>query len=250
MSLAGFFRMSYTHDTLIDGHLAQVIDRYSAIQFPLPPPDYGYTDPYITYEPTAAITQWEDGVVYLFSGTDWDTLYWFDADPGDHWYPAFVNDTTCQPLEVLDTGTIVIEGVPLRTLGVSGYTVMERIGCTWDMMMFCPNWLIDGPMGMRCYSDDELSYQLAQGPCEMLAGIGEQHDPGSPRPYPNPANGILHVVGPAPFTGKVLSMDGRVIRDLSSMDGTLDVSGISPGPYLLRLVDGRGAVRTLRFVKE
>lgn len=204
--VAGFQRMTYTHDTIIAGHTAHVIDRYVAIQYPLPPPDYGFTEPYIDYTPVAAITQLEGDVVYLFSGTDRDTLYWFGALPGDHWYPPFVNDTTCQPLIVTDTSTIVIDGVPLRTLQVSGYTVIERVGSTWDLWLTCPNWLVDGPMGLRCYSDDEIGFSLVDDECELLMGVPEAQRSHIAL-YPNPGADQLVLQLP-PGTHKILVRDG------------------------------------------
>lgn len=242
MSLAGFQRMTYTHDTVIAGHTAHVMDRYAAIQYPLPPPDYGYTEPYIDHTPVAAITQLEDDVVYIFSGTDRDTLYWFGAMPGDHWYPAFVDDPTCQPLVVTDTSTTVVDGVPLRTLQVSGYTVMERIGSTWDLLLTCPNWLVDGPAGLRCYSDAEIEFSLVAGECELLMGVpeaGRSHIV----LYPNPGTDQLILQLP-PGTHRIQVRDalGRMVFHTGTARSSIDVNtGTWPQGLYMVQVDGQPA---------
>ncbi|HMN04137.1 MAG TPA: T9SS type A sorting domain-containing protein [Flavobacteriales bacterium] len=246
--VAGFQRMTYTHDTIIAGHTAHVIDRYVAIQYPLPPPDYGFTEPYIDHTPVAAITQLEDDVVYIFSGTDRDTLYWFGALPGDHWYPAFVDDPTCQPLTVTDTSTTVVDGVPLRTLNVSGVTVMERIGCTWDMFMYCPNWIIDGPMGMRCYSDAEIEFSLVAGECELLMGVPEA-ERSHIALYPNPGtNQLILQLPPGTFKIQIRDALGRMICQTKAAGSPIEIdTGAWPSGLYLVHVDGQPAQR---WVKE
>lgn len=248
MALSGFQRMTYTHDTIIAGHTAHVIDRYPAIQYPLPPPDFGYTEPYIDHTPVAAITQLEDDVVYIFSGTDRDTLYWFGALPGDHWYPAFVDDPTRQPLVVTDTSTTVVDGVPLRTLQVSGYTVMERIGSTWDMLLTCPNWLVDGPTGLRCYSDAEIEFSLVAGECELLMGVPEA-ERSHIALYPNPGSERFVIqLPPGMHRIQVRDALGRVVFHAGAAGSRIeiDTSTWPSGLYLVH-VDGRPAQR---WVKE
>jgi hypothetical protein len=117
MALAGFNRLSYTHDTIIGDFNAQVIDLYSAIQYPQPPPGPTFGGPpYTSYTAVALITRSDSEVVFALSGSVWDTLYWFGAEPGEHWFPAHINDPTCAPVTVEDTGTTVVDGVPLRTI--------------------------------------------------------------------------------------------------------------------------------------
>ncbi|MCB0793745.1 MAG: T9SS type A sorting domain-containing protein [Flavobacteriales bacterium] len=247
--LAGFIRMSYTHDTVVAGHTAQIIDRYSAIQYPQPPPGPTYGGPPVVgYTPIAVIARFEEDVVYTLGGGVWDTLYWFAAVPGDRWHPAHVNDTTCQPLIVTDTSTIIVDGLPLRRLEVSGNTVIERIGSTWDMFLYCPNWILDGPTGMRCYSDDDISFQLVPGACEQFVGIDEQAGI-QVHAYPTPGNDrftlrlptgthLLHVcdlAGHSVFTGRV------------SNGIPIDASAWPTGNYLLRLPELGHA---LKWMKE
>jgi hypothetical protein len=248
MFLAGFNRMSYTHDTLIAGFNAQVIDRYSAIQYPQPPPDPLFSGPpYISYTPISVITRSEADVVYTLQGGVWDTLYWFGAVPGDRWFPSHINDTTCMPLIVTDTGTIVIDGVPLRRLEVAGYTVIERIGCTWDMFLYCPNWIIDGPMGMRCYRDNEIS---SGSDCEALVGVDEKTEEERPICAPNPGTDHFTLSLP-PGTHAITLVDatGRAVLHQNANGGRaiFDTAGLPSGIYFVRIDHG---VQPVRWVKE
>lgn len=252
MGLAGFHRLSYTHDTLIDGVNAQIIDAYSAIQFPQPPPGPIFSGPpYITYTPVALITRADSDVVFVLAGSVWDTLYWFGAHPGDHWFAAHVEDVDCAPIMVEDTGTTVIDGVALRWLEtMDGITVMERVGSNWDMYMYCPNWLIDGPMGLRCYSDNEISYQLASGECEVLVGLGELALATDRMIHPNPGTEHFTLSLPAgPHTISLFDATGRVVhqQDLQDAPTTIDTAHLPSGIYLVKVDEG---LTPVRWVKE
>ncbi len=252
MALAGFLRMTYTHDTLIGGYTAQVIDRYSAIQYPQPPPGPTFSGPpYISYTPVELITRSDSEVVFILSGTVWDTLYWFGAVPGEHWFPAHVNDTTCAPITVVDTGTTVVGGVPLHWLRTTDdLTVMERVGSTWDMFMWCPNWLIDGPTGMRCYSDNEISYQLTSGACEMLMGVNEASAISSLMIYPNPGTDHFSLsLHPGSHTITLFDATGRVVHQQQIINerASVQTTDLPSGIYLVKVDEGR---KPLRWVKE
>ncbi|MBP7407392.1 MAG: T9SS type A sorting domain-containing protein [Flavobacteriales bacterium] len=246
--LAGFQRMSYTHDTLVGGYTAQVIDRYSAIQYPQAPPGPTYGGPpIISYDPVSVITRSADDVVFTLSGITWDTLYWFGAVPGDHWYPAHAVDTNCEPLLVSDTGTMVVDDVSLRWLNVSGTTVIERIGSTFDLYMYCPNYIIDGPTGMRCYSDDEIAYALNVINCESLVGLNELAGSPGLLIFPNP--GIEHFnLNDLEFGEliEVYDVTGKIALKQRSTGPSMriDASGLSPGAYHIRA--GTSAVRWMK----
>lgn len=252
MALAGFHRLTYTHDTIIGGFNAQIIDQYSAIQYPQPPPGPTFSGPpYISYTPVALITRSDSEIVFILSGTVWDTLYWFGADPGEHWFPAHVNDTTCAPITVVDTGTTVIDGVPLRRVEtMDGYTIIERIGCTWDMFMYCPNWILDGPTGMRCYRDDEIFYQITPGACEMLVGVDEASATSNLRIYPNPGTDQFSLsLPPGAHTIALFDVMGRVVHQqlIHDKQATINTVHLPSGIYLVKVDEG---LKPVRWMKE
>ena len=73
-------------------------------------------------------------------------------------------------------------------------------------------------------------------------------------PYPNPASSVMRYSRTTLEAAwvEVLDLTGkRALRigDLGS--GSLDVSGLSPGAYFLRLTDARGAIiSTAHFIRD
>jgi hypothetical protein len=74
------------------------------------------------------------------------------------------------------------------------------------------------------------------------------------RCYPDPAQDLLFIsgFGQGPWTASVLSVDGRTALPpvLFDAGSGVDVAALTPGVYLLRLLDPTGDQAVLRFVKE
>ncbi len=250
MFLAGYHRMSYTHDSIVGGHLAQVIDRLSMVQYPQPSAPY-WSEPVESHTPVAVITREADEVIYVWSGSDasWDTLYWFGAAPGDHWYPAHWQDDLeqCGRLLVADTGSTVVDGILLHWLEVNDQLVYERMGPTWDMFLYCPHLIIDGPMGMRCYSDEEMSFNFTQFDCGTLVGV-EAVAAARTSVYPNPGSVELRM-DLAPGVHVVVLVDGlgrEVLRkEVLGPHVAVGMQHLRPGVYNV-LVDGSRAERWMK----
>ncbi len=69
--------------------------------------------------------------------------------------------------------------------------------------------------------------------------------------YPVPAGDLLMFrTGSSGRTAYVIAMDGRIVRIIADVDGRLSVAGLSPGAYVLRLVDAYGNEERAPFVKE
>ncbi len=251
--MAGYDRMSYVGDTVIDGYESQIIDRYRANQYPLPPPEGGWTEPIIEYTYAAILTRHADDVVYIRSDSNWDTLYWFGAAPGDHWYLNYLDmGSECAPVVVSDTGTTVFNGIPLKWVEIGGLPVYERIGCLWNMTMWCPNIIGDGPTGLRCYQDDEISIQFSETPCEIFVLI-EELDNSPVSIYPNP--GIDHFtlqLPPGNHDLKILDQLGRSVMQIDriSDQAVIGTASLPPGIYTLKITDRDGRSLHQHWVKQ
>ncbi len=256
MYTAGFIRMTYTHDTLIGGDIAQVIDRYTATQLPQPPPEPHFSGPpFTSYDPVVTITKLDTGVVYVLSGASWDTLYWFDAVPGDHWWPPGISSPDCDQLVVGDTGTDVLDGVALHWIRFNNtsYKIYERLGWTWSMGVYCPNWIIDGPMPMRCYHDDEIDVNFTQAPCEALVGIDENAIGDIPRIFPNPGTDQFTVQLPSgQHTITLFEATGRMVLEqrTAQQRAVIDTHALPPGLFIVHIRNSSGLSNVQRWVKE
>lgn len=259
--LAGFTRMRYTGDTIVDGYTAQIIDRYSAIQYPQPPPGPIYSGPpEVNYTPVAVITRAEGDVVFTLREGAWDTLYWFGAVPGQGWTAAHAPDEQeCAPFIVADTGTYVMDGVALRWIEIeSWYRVYERIGSTWDMFLYCPNWILDGPMGMRCYSDDEITYQLAAGACEQLVGLNDISAPIRLGLFPSPGtthftlSGVEGYLPPGTHIITLFDATGRMVLQQRTSETwpVIGTEALPAGLYRITVQHEHRAVMSAVWVKE
>ena len=249
----GFQRLTYNRDTLIDGFTAQVIDRYSISQYPQPDPPF-WSEPYEGYTDTRHITRLEDDVVYIRQSSSWDTLYWYGANIGDHWYPPHVTDPECAPLVVSDTGTTYVGGMALRFVELNwALSVYERIGSTHDMMLDCPNLINDGPVGMRCYSDQDISVNFTGLGCETLVGINDHAATSRTSVFPNP--GTTHftlALPPGPHTITLFDATGRMALQQRTTDArpVIATETLPAGLYRIAVRNEQGAVMGATWVKE
>lgn len=92
--------------------------------------------------------------------------------------------------------------------------------------------------------DDDLSTGVAAAPAQRALHL-----------YPVPASSTLFLAmhgGRGTLEVTLIDVSGRTasIQRLGAPLGSLDVSGLSPGPYLVRCVDADGTVMTARVVIE
>lgn len=85
-------------------------------------------------------------------------------------------------------------------------------------------------------------------PEDFSTGIATVPTATAPDAWPNPANGVLHVraQGTAPL--ELVDAGGRVVRTIAAngqRERTMDVSGLSPGAYVLRTQGSAGGTRVV-----
>lgn len=248
----------YTHDTLIDGFLAQVI----AVHAFGTDNGGGTIDDYsLGYERT-------DGeIIYSGSAGNWDTLYWF-GDIGDRWWPIG-SAMTCPPqgmLEIVDTGHVTMGPLTLKTwdlvyLDSLGQTmsgplpITERIGTVprqpeiWD----CFSAIDYFDAYFICYSDSEL-VALGEEACAIDVGVADRFVDAEFSITPNPTNGPFTLRCDQGGIGGVISIFnplGRRIMQQSMRDVTqvIDLSSFKPGCYRVVLIQPDGPIGTRSLMK-
>ena len=249
-------QFTYSGDTIVDGYPAQRIDRV-----------YQQTSPMnVVASWNPFFTRTNGDVVWEWNGTEWDTLYWFSAVPGDHWQPFWPNMADCPDHAwlVLDTSTTVVSGIPLRTLlleltelgvstGQQPLTIRERFGggggfgfpgnapssCGGVYECYCT---------FGCYQDQDIV--PVGGPCalSLSAPTLMGRDQGL-QVFPNPVSDVVTIVLPdrTPMPRvEVLGMDGRLVMTLHPDNGTstFPLTGLNAGLYLIRAFGHNGTVRT------
>jgi len=251
---------AYVGDTVIDGRSAQ--------QFHVTGHVLNYVTSTITETDTYFHTSVEDSIVFAWTSLsgqwEWDTLYWFNALPGDRWWPIGVDENYCGGdgtwgmLQVTDTGQVSLSGVQLRTVsavyldqfgdpGISTITFGERLGT--PTMAIAPGGCVS--LGVwattRTYQDDMFPlYDTGEpSPCDLFLGL----DPGprrlsGPVLYPNPGLDHFRVLLRDPVGNTMVRMHdiaGRnVLEHALQGDRTVDASALPTGIYLCTIMDPNG----------
>ena len=257
----------YVGDTLIDGRTAQRIHVTGFSVNTTGTPDTLFIDQY-------RFTSIENDVVLLWSiwngPPEWDTLYWFGAMPGDRWY-APGDDGECGPTpagmyQVMDTATVIIDGVPLRELQLSDvdefgtpsgdlHTLTERIGLasgSFNLLSGCipPN----QTETLLCYLDNGIDLVTAFGEfsCSSLVGIGDIARDGSANVFPNPGSEFVTIqLSSGSSQVDILDQEGRLVKQGLAVSGsvTINTELLAPGGYFIRKSDMQGVRSYAYWVK-
>ena len=132
------------------------------------------------HEVTTFYTHDVEGLVlaYVPMASSFDTLFNFNALPGERWSMVPLPDplacTTESWVEVVDTGSTMIDAVPLRWLAVNYHnitddqefvgtdTIVERLGSKSQFMLpqeLCNTLVSPGStFDLLCYSDNTIAY--------------------------------------------------------------------------------------------
>jgi len=259
--LYGYEQYVYVSDTTVGGQLAHRIDAQGAMSMA------GQTPVDHWSQPIAAITAQIGDVVALWSNTEqaWDTLFWLGAVPGDSWIRRGGPNGDCDPpdsLVIMDTTTVVFDGLPLRrwtveqrSNGMSMFTetFTERLGWTMNFSPYPACIIWDGPVGMRCYSDQDLSVSFTNFGCETLAGINDHRTATLLTIYPNPGNTHFTLdLPPGPHTITLFDATGRMVLQQRTTDARplIATEALTAGLYRITVRDEQGALMEATWVKE
>src|SRR4051812_17090268 len=162
----GYSEIIYTGDTVINSITCKKLDRSLHI--------IDYINQFHNYYLGTEYTYEQNGVVFVYFNNHFDTLFNFNASIGESWRLARQppNANLCDSnsiVTVLDTGTLIINSLPLRykkvlfNYGNSWIfpdTIIERIGTTlWYMIPYDRCAAVDAYQGgfLRCYSDSSFT---------------------------------------------------------------------------------------------
>lgn len=271
MSGSSYVKITYTGTVAINTFTCQQLDQQIGNRS-------GFTNQVtIGNSLPAYYTYLSNNVVYLrIDNTNtFDTLYHFNAVPGNQWLlPANkVTGLTCtrSKLTVLDTGHRVVQGVNLRWLKVNisnglpaTDTIYERFGfkqhffLAFDLCSGQHDYYYGGPI--RCYSDNQiLNYKVNTDSCNHLQvfpnSIDESSIFSSVKIYPNPATDKIFVAYDGLETKTVMLVItnslGQAIRideqPLPKLE--IDIHTLERGLYFLNVQSGNQQ-KVFKILKE
>ncbi|HQW05205.1 MAG TPA: T9SS type A sorting domain-containing protein [Flavobacteriales bacterium] len=256
----GYVETHYTGDVLFSDSVCQ---------------EFEYTEHIYSYQsnnsfeagPFTMLTTTSPGIVHIWTGTEFDTLFHFSAVPGDHWQAPGDWTFTETRIEVTDTGHVALEGRSVRyqTIDLSfddvvwvSDTVYEGIGPV-QMYLNIPisyQVMIDGGYGgLRCYTDEEVDINRVEGPCEIALGVVSMELEGAMDIFPNPCTTQATVDWPSGTPVEQCTLtdaSGRVVRQwnprtLTAAQHTFSVVDLSSGMYSLQ-VRAKDGVRSGRIL--
>lgn len=241
---SGFVRLEYNGDSLVDGVIAQKINRQRHTFNHL-------NNSYHIHDLELELTYENEGVVFIRFSNEWDTLYNFNAAVGDYWYmstPEEWNDINVK-LNVVAEGSIllndeyrnykVLEGE--TDYGVASDTIVEGIGSINGYLHQFDSFIgmIDGNSAgpFRCYSNSNFqTYHYSQDvPCDFIVGIIENDAASNFALYPNPTKDVVNISCDDSFQSmELFNAFGQLLLK-SSAQSFLDLRDYERGIYYLRI---------------
>lgn len=235
-------------DTLrIDGRLCKKLNsqtaglKYNMYVPQWPITSYSASNEYITSE--------ENGIVYLYNGSEFDTIINFNAVPGDKWQ-RIGGCSERQIVEVIDTGHVYINGFRLKAVSIKDqhYIIkcLERIGFVNEYLYLREHPCVtDGDQGgfFNCYSDNGFGSYMSPlvRTCINTVSISEIVAEIS-QIMPNPNHGFFRFYLPRAATISVLGLSGQILFQQRITDAgisEIDITSNPPGVYIFEIeIDG------------
>ena len=241
---SGYVHEEYVGDTVIDGLDVNRVQRYGRF----------YNSQWAQYndiDTSYIYTRSAGGVVWLYEN-EFDTLYNFNASPGDRWgFPFDPGTMACDTLLgilVTDTGHLWIDGAWLRFLAVDVHafenevlqdTLIERMGALgmgFDPIVPCVFDLGGG--SLRCFSDAEIFHQVDPTfGCASLTSIVSNEARPSATVSIDPNTGSVLVDLPHNGSGQLRFLDamGREVKRPRAYGprAVIEMADLPGGVYLL-----------------
>ena len=208
-----------------------------------------------------------DDVVYLFSQNQHYELYNFTHPIGYIDSIAWYSDDTCDSLLFLKLDTIEnieIAGNALRVQKWSqlndsihypnSYTIVEKIGVI-DGFPFeaRQHWQCHShscyPYNLSCYNNEDIGLTYPQDTECVVSAKEVIKNIGTPIVYPNPAQDHISIdIEDRILFMNVYNLTGELIG-IWHDTRNVNISGLTPGFYILRIFGSKGDQLTVNFIK-
>lgn len=270
---SGYSELIYVGDTLIQSKTCKKINHrflgYNPMFAPTGTVNVSIAN-HFTYE--------SNKVVYYYNiNSQFDTLFNFNANIGDVWlrvvspHGGICNVLPRKPVEVLDTGSVILNSVQLKKL-VLKYTnvymstftttvidtVYEKIGSKKNFLFpfVCEGAIVDPDIlaggAFRCYFDNSFGNYNVTTNCNYINSVEENYFIAQPLlvMFPNPTTDYLA------FSSNQEIVSVRVTDVLGKeysvrlLDERIDVSKLSSGIYFLHTTNKSERSVTGKFIKE
>ena len=255
----GYVEISYVGDTLLNGQLANKLNKHYEV--------YSYLNSqYESYDFGEEYTYENNGVVYIWYQNDWDTLFNINASVGESWTMAKqpINNAcdSNSTLTVTAIGNKIINSTSLKYIVVDfgipfnfSDTIVEKIGFIGSYMLpydYC-NGALDANEGgeFRCYEDDNFPNYKPHytGNCNFIVGLNDISSEQNIQIVPNPASTKIEVIG---FDETSVIY----IKDIQGKDwsanrigNVIHIDELPNGVYVLSFQNDYGAYHQ-RFIKQ
>lgn len=256
VSEKGTWTFEYTHDTIINGIQSQVIQRTKYRYGGIGNAVIDYGEKY-TYNSDDSVFYFHQGYFFL--------LYDFGAQIGDTWPIAVDTVWGCQDtsvVQVIDTGHTFINGYNYRTITLETITdsfyalnglCVEKFGIfptgyEHNNFGFLPGYqncngsVLDYDLlTFRCYQDIYFpTYNPTDKDCDTLTSILHFNSE-KVNLYPNPATS--HITLPNQnYSHQLHTLQGQMILTSSPGDQTISLEGVTPGVYVVTVMDGEEVI--------
>lgn len=269
---SGYYNIKYVQDTIVGGQPCQQIEQTQYV-FPyggLPEDTVSFATQY-TYVNTDTVFYWRNNQFF--------TLFNFGASIGDQWLIGIsdphAGDFSCQDssyVEVIDTGSIVINAVNYRTItlttvenssiGLEG-TFVERFGfldsdvpiTPFPRFMNCNDSIIFewDHVTFQCFEDDSFTLYNPSGE-DCGRTTTSTNDQSSSliqfQLFPNPVTNFINVVSDEPGTLMLLNYTGKILGSYNvSQSEMIDLSSFSNGLYIISFQSKSGIFISKRVLK-
>ena len=249
----GYVDVMYSGDTLIDGQSAKTLTKtYNGMDWSMAVISSAIGKEF-TYE--------NNGVIYLRYQNQWDTLYHFNAQVGDHWRMAKQPIVSVCPensrLNVMAIGNKIINNETrkyvvvdfcnpdLSSLGWGQDTIVENIGFIGSYFLPYDQFegAVDGSEGgpFRCYSHDNFATYAPHfsDACDFIVGLDELSS--TFNIYPNPVQDEIHLSTEFSnaFTDyTIYSLDGKM-QQAGPILEMIPLNHLTSGNYILEISNSK-----------